>query len=164
MSAPTKPAWSHGILLAASEGDAKQLRSLLDEGCLVETTGGVVCSLRGASELHSRTPIHYAAKGGHAHCCRLLLMHGADPNCRDEDGYTPIHYVCQFFKPITQGQQKADEVVQCLRHLIDYGGDFRATTSTNCSPMDLAARHKNFVCQTELVRQGNADFIFKCAR
>ena len=154
MCSPTLPAWSHGLLWAASDGDTERLRSLLQQGCSPDTTGGIVCWLRGASEFQKRTPLHYAAKGGHSSCIRLLLLYGADPNCRDEDGYTPIHYVCQFYNPWARGPGKADEVCRCLRHLLDFGADYRTTTNSNYTPMELARRHKNSVCVNELLKQG----------
>jgi len=152
MSAPSLPTWSHGLLWAASEGDAERLKSLLEQGESPDTTGGVVCWLRGASEFQNRTPLHYAAKNGHPDCVKLLLLYGADPNCRDEDGYTPIHYVCQMFKPI--GRQKAEDICRCLRYLIDFGGDFRAKTKSSHTPIELAIRHKNSECATQLLKYG----------
>ena len=152
MSAPSLPAWSHGLLWAASEGDTERLRSLLKRGESPDTTGGVVCWLRGASEFQKRTPLHYAAKSGHPDCMKLLLLYGADPNCTDEDGYTPIHYVCQMFKPI--GRQKAEDICRCLKYLIDFGADIRARTKSSYTPMELALRHKNSECANELQKHG----------
>jgi ankyrin repeat protein len=42
-----------------------------------------------------RTPLHEAAKRGHAEVtlpARLLLAHGADVSARDHAGFTPLHY------------------------------------------------------------------------
>jgi len=36
------------------------------------------------------SPLHTAAKRGHANIVRLLLRHGADCNAQDEDGLTPL--------------------------------------------------------------------------
>jgi hypothetical protein len=39
---------------------------------------------------HLRTPLHRAAQFGHANAVRLLLSLGADPDAKDENGYTPF--------------------------------------------------------------------------
>ncbi len=74
---------------------------------------------------------------------RLLLVHGADPNARDEDGYTPLHYVCQIYSP---GVGMCDGVRKCVESLIDFGADVRAETNSRCTPRDLAQRQNNTVC------------------
>jgi ankyrin repeat protein len=40
------------------------------------------------------TPLHVAAYGSKA-CCKLLLDNGADPNSRQENNQTPLHYASQ---------------------------------------------------------------------
>ena len=37
-----------------------------------------------------RTPLHWAAQGGHAGLVRVLLRCGADPTAEDRDGRTPV--------------------------------------------------------------------------
>ena len=98
-----------------------------------------MCWLRDASRFQKRTPLYYGAKSGHPNCMKLLLLYEADPNCTDENGYTPIHFVCQMFKPI--GQQKAEDICRCLKYLIDFGADIRARTKSSYTPMELALRH-----------------------
>lgn len=154
MASPSSQQWSHGLHRAASSGDSETLRSLLEQNHPPDTVGGIACWLRGASEFHTRTPLHYAAKGGHPECIRLLLVYGANPNSRDDDGYTPIHYVAQTYDPLASGNDKAVKVCQCLRHLVEFGCNFRATTNSKHTPLDLASRHKNSVCRDELLKHG----------
>lgn len=40
-------------------------------------------------------PIHSAAAGGHHRIVRMLLEHDADPNLREQGGYTPLHAAAQ---------------------------------------------------------------------
>lgn len=68
---------------AASVGDVARLARLLalKPGRAVESsTGG------------GHTPLHYACRGGHAACVRLLLQHGADVDVVTTEGRaTPLH-------------------------------------------------------------------------
>ncbi len=143
--------WSSELHRAASDGDTAALQSLLQQGHPPDTAGGQMCWLRGASEFNTRTSLHYSARGGHLHCIRLLLRHGANPNSRDSDGYTPLHYTCQIHHP---GNNTRDTVLHCLQSLIAFGGDTTARTSAGNTPLDIARRQKNFVCVKELLRQG----------
>lgn len=43
-----------------------------------------------------QTPLHLAAKAGHADIVKALLTCGASVR-PDTDSYTPLHYVCSFF-------------------------------------------------------------------
>src|SRR5215213_6306050 len=40
-------------------------------------------------------PIQSAASSGHEKIVELLLQHGADPNVREQGGYTPLHAAAQ---------------------------------------------------------------------
>lgn len=144
--------WSHKLHQAASNGDSATLQNLLEQGHFPDTIGGFICWLRGASELNTRTPLHYSAKAGHLQCIRLLLKYGANPNARDSDGYAPIHYVCQIHNP---SDETRETVSQCLESLMKFGGDTRARTISGKTPLDLARQHKNVACVNELIKQGN---------
>lgn len=152
MASPMKMQWSHQLHQAASDGDVVFLQQLLEQGFPPDTLGGQMCWLRGASELCTRTPLHHSAKTGHLQCVRLLLTYGADPNARDGDGYTPVHYVCQIYNP---NSDIRDEVWQCLTSLIDFGGDTKATTDSGNTPLMIARQHNNAACTEELHKQGN---------
>ena len=73
----------------------------------------------------------------------ILLMGGADPNCKDEDGYGPLHYVCQQYP----GNIANKQLVESIEVLIDYGAHVRARTSIgHHSPVELAERYDNNCC------------------
>lgn len=151
MASPMTLQWSHQLHQAACEGDLDLLQQLLQQGLSPDTRGGHVCWLRGASELCTRTPLHYSAKNGHLQCVRLLLMYGANPNAKDGDGYTPVHYVSQIHNP---NSDIGEEARQCLTSLIDFGGDTTARTNSGHTPLSLARQQKNAVCAKELHKQG----------
>ena len=145
VSAPTSYHWGEHVLhQAASDGDTATLQQLLENGHSPKVRGGTSCFLRGASDLHTRTPLHYAAKHGHLNCIRLLLKYGADPNSKDGDGYTPLHYLCQVYNP---GQDCRDNLRQCVTSLVQCGADLRAETNSGKTPLDIAKTQKNTICQ-----------------
>ena len=43
-----------------------------------------------------RTPLHLACIRGHTTIARLLIDNGADPDCKDFDENTPLHYASEF--------------------------------------------------------------------
>lgn len=144
---PHSYSWSHQIHQAASEGNIRQLQHLLVEDNSPNTRGGVSCWLRGASQFLTRTPLHYAAKEGHLECIRLLLINGADPNIKDEDGYTPLHYSCQVFKP---SADQHDKLRKCVESLIEFGGDVQAETNSQHTPATLARVQNNDACYQQI--------------
>ena len=143
--------WTHPLHQAASEGDKDRLKQLLQDGHNPDIRGGASSWVRGAYDFLSRTPLHFAAKGGNVSCVRLLLAFGADPNAKDGDGYTPLHYTCQIHNP-SPGRHKA--IGQCVESLIDFGADVRCMTNFGQTPSELAQVHSNDVCKRELEKHG----------
>jgi ankyrin repeat protein len=45
-----------------------------------------------------RTPLHIAATNGFTSIARMLIDHGANPNCRDFDENTPLHCASEYGK------------------------------------------------------------------
>lgn len=71
--------------------------------------------------------LHEAAANGHEELLRLLLHHGADPNCRDAlQGCTPLHYAAE-----------ADNVA-VAEALIEAGARLDLLSRTGQSPLDAA--------------------------
>lgn len=44
----------------------------------------------GLVDFNGQTPLHAAARGGHAEAVTMLLQGGVDVNTRDTDGFSPL--------------------------------------------------------------------------
>ena len=142
--------WSSELHRAAGEGDAVELQRLLEEGHDPDARGSLGCWLRGAYQ-SGRTPLHLAAKGDHLTCIRLLLRYGGDPNAQDDDGYTPLHYLCQVYSP---GPDEGGRMWQCAISLLGFGANPRLKTEGGHTPLDLAIMQGNTVCKEVLEENG----------
>lgn len=71
-------------------------------------------------------PIQSAAAGGHERIVDMLLKNGADPNVREQNGYTPLHAAAQ------------NGDVATIRTLIYGGADLDAKSNNGKTPLDLA--------------------------
>eukprot|EP01065_Artemidia_motanka_P013639 TRINITY_DN1762_c0_g1_i4.p1 TRINITY_DN1762_c0_g1~~TRINITY_DN1762_c0_g1_i4.p1 ORF type:complete len:748 (+),score=187.01 TRINITY_DN1762_c0_g1_i4:84-2327(+) len=67
------------LCAAAAEGDVDQLQALLESGISPD---------RG--DYDRRTALHLASEEGHLACVAELVTHGANVNCRDRWGTTPL--------------------------------------------------------------------------
>jgi len=71
-------------------------------------------------------PIQSAAAGGNKKIVKMLLEHGADPNIREQGGYTPLHAAAQ----------SGDE--EMIRILLFGGADLNLKSNDGKSALDLA--------------------------
>lgn len=71
-------------------------------------------------------PIQSAAAAGHTKVVELLLQHGAEPNVREQGGYTPLHAAAQ------------NGDLDMIRALIYGGADLLAKSSNGKTPLDMA--------------------------
>lgn len=78
-----------------------------------------------SNQLHA-APIQSAAAGGHVKIVMLLLNHSADPNVREQGGYTPLHTAAQ------------NGDMQMIRALLFNGADLTIAAKDGKTPMDLA--------------------------
>ncbi len=71
-------------------------------------------------------PIQSAATAGHEKIVKMLLVNGADPNVREQYGYTPLHTAAQ----------RGDE--EMIRTLLYGGADMAIKGNDGKLPLDLA--------------------------
>ena len=71
-------------------------------------------------------PIQSAAAAGHVKIVDLLLKHKADPNVREQGGYTPLHAAAQ------NGDR------EMIRALLYGGADLDVRSNDGKTPLDLA--------------------------
>jgi uncharacterized protein len=73
-------------------------------------------------------PIQSAAAAGHVKIVRMLLEHQADPNVREQGGYTPLHAAAQ------NGHE------EMIRVLLFAGADPNIKSANGKLPVDLAKK------------------------
>jgi len=78
---PHKPDVGREIRIAAKAGDHARIEALASKGDINETGGS-----------HGHTALHYAARFGHVRAMQSLLRLKADPNARNDDGRTALHW------------------------------------------------------------------------
>ena len=139
---------------AVKERNYPRLSSLLESGANPGVSGCIGDWIRGAC-VNNRTPLHCASQRTDIRSTVILLMWSANPDSKDDDGYTPLHYVCQKYP---DGNNNSD--VKCVEALVDYGADIRTLTYSNLSPLDIAKRIGNDAC----VQLLSTHCEFKCGK
>lgn len=117
---------------AANRGHSSMARLLLSEGAVL------------VNPTHSSrsVPLGAAASCGDLDTVQLLLNYGADPNHRDHEGWSAIHWA------VEQGH------LEILHTLLNHGADINAISSYGTSPLHCAANGGHTGIVSELLRQG----------
>jgi len=89
------------------------------------TKAGAAVNSPARNELKA-APLHSAAAGQHRKIVQMLLEHGANPNVREQDGFTPLHAAAQ------------NGDVDTIRTLLLGGADLTLKSADGKTAMDIA--------------------------
>ena len=125
---------------AANLGHSSIVRLLLSEGRVPGADPGAV--LVNPTHISRSVPLGAAASCGDLDTVQLLLDCGADPNCRDHEGWSAIHWAAE------QGHLR----IVCV--LLNHAANINAVSSYGTSPLHCAATGGHTDIVGELLRQG----------
>lgn len=139
---PTRPPYDHPLHTALRNGDVVEATRLIENGLAKVNERGRT----------GRTPLHYAATGGHKDVAALLIEKGAEINARDTWGLTPLDSACFPGEVVANLGIKKGANVHGSRDvaelLIENGADVNAKNNCLETPLHQAAHWG----QIELVR------------
>ena len=102
---------------AASNGDIKEVKRLLDEGVSVDSR----------KEYNQWTALHYASLFGHADMVSFLIQNKASVDVKSNTGYTPLYL---------------SENVEVAKILLENKAKIDVKTNSNWTPLHRAIRKK----------------------
>lgn len=122
--APTRKAESL-LHLAAELGYFKCARILVNEGKVP-----IDICLRDKTQ-----PIHYAAENAHEAALLFFIENGADIDCRNVCGETPLHLAAK-----AKQSSRIELYRNCIGRLVEFKADVNATDNTKCTPLLKASQ------------------------
>ena len=125
---------------AANRGHSPIVKLLLSEGSPPGSDPGAV--LVNPTHTSGSVPLNAAASCGDLKTVQFLLDHGADPNCRDHEGWSAIHWAVEQGHP------------GIVYALLNRGADINAVSSYGTSPLHCAANGGHTDVVIELLRSG----------
>jgi len=106
------------------------------------------CLLKAGAQINSPSnnpllaaPIQSAVAAGHLEMVLMLLEHGADPNVREQGGFTPLHAAAQ------------NGDIDMIHILLLHGANPEAKSDDGKTPLDLAAQG-GYAGAEKLLREG----------
>jgi ankyrin repeat protein len=130
------------LSLAASKGQLRVARFLLDHGADINRRSSGSIAMVGMLQTTDATPLHYAAASGHRAMVELLLERGAAVDARSKEGLTPLHLTAN------RGFQSVSEA------LLNGKADVNAPDQQGRTPLHLAARFGHSALTTFLANNG----------
>nr|XP_053654674.1 serine/threonine-protein phosphatase 6 regulatory ankyrin repeat subunit B-like [Cherax quadricarinatus] len=128
------------------------------------------------SKVKGVTVLHIAAEAGHDDCVKMLLDAGADVNCQDDDGQTPLYYavknnnvdIVQMLlnnsrcDPRNKGGTVLHIAVvkgydDCVKMLLDAGADVNCQDDYGQTPLYYAVRNNNIDIVQMLLNNSRCD-------
>lgn len=79
----------HQLHCAAEGGSERVVTALLQAGSVPDVNQPILTENR-------ESPLHIAAKHGHSGASAALINAGANVDCRDRNGWTPLHLASRF--------------------------------------------------------------------
>jgi ankyrin repeat protein len=128
--------------------------------------------------IFSQAPIHKiieSEKEDKHHVLLKMLDMGADPNIKDSNGWTALHYSCEYgdmlsAKILVENKSIVDffsnnhrtplhlsssnNFPEIVKFLLDNGANPNFKDNNGCTPLHLAAKHGNIVCMDILLYNG----------
>ncbi len=126
------PASAEEIHDAARQGDLAKVKSLLAKHP----------ELLEARSENEKTPLHFAAQGGHKDVVVFLLVNGADVNAKNVVSETPLHYAAGM------GYKEIADL------LISRGAELNSGTTDGSTPLHYAANIGNSEIIRGLIEKG----------
>ncbi|KAF4810450.1 Ankyrin-3 [Colletotrichum tropicale] len=93
-----------------------------------------------ASDIHSWTLLHYAARIRNWTGIYQLIEAGANVNSIDVNGYTPLHYACQYSMEV---DRDAEDRERTINQLIRGGADVNSQGRDGMAPLHYASMEGN---------------------
>ncbi|CAG5094548.1 Oidioi.mRNA.OKI2018_I69.XSR.g13658.t1.cds [Oikopleura dioica] len=114
-------------------------------------------------QIHPRYRNFWIRKGPDIEVVNALLHYGADPNARNQEGKTALHYACMFeprsskvrdmYETITKiNEEEKRLLTRVVRKLIKAGGDLRLHDKDNKLPFDYAKEIHQTRFRNEMVK------------
>lgn len=133
-----------------------------------------------------RTPLHWAARGGHTELARLLLENGAEVDALDNVYATSLHLACrygrlEFASMLIQNHSNVNAAnnvggtaliwaaikgsMEVSSLLLDYGADVNAMTNNDVTALSRAVEVNNEAMVKLLIKHGaDANYLAEATR
>ncbi|CAN8072110.1 unnamed protein product [Agarophyton chilense] len=120
--------------IAARNDDTKMMQLLIEKG------GAQIDS---CNDILGVYPIHLCCETGASQALKFLIDHGADPNCRDDNEFVPLHYAAA-----------CEESTECINHLLEAQADVNAVSLAIETPVYTAVSRWNMTQFWKILRAG----------